>query len=740
MSRFSRINTIWRKELIDTLRDRRTLVAMVLVPMVLYPALMLGSMQALEVQVSQLQTERYDIGVGDQQTERWLRRVIDSDPARREVSANLPAEERIDAEHQPDAAQETAAHGGGRKQAARSRALRKPPDYRILVISGIVDAVRGGTLHCGVVLHGPPPSIDRGGSAQIQLLYNETSIRSDIAASGLAGILERNNQSLLEARLKKHNLEQTFVHPLLVEENNVATEKQMTGSALGKILPLILIMMTLTGAIYPAIDLTAGERERGTLETLMVAPVPTLELIAGKFVVVTFIGLLSAVLNLLSIGGTVILGGVGSALMPGAQLNFPISALPLILLMLVPLAVMFSALLLAVCSFARSFKEAQNYIVPVMMAAMIPGVVGVLPGTQLQGPVTIMPVANIVVLSRELLSGNTVSGFEILVVFLSTTLYAGAAVAVAAKLFGQEAVLFADSGSVKTLFQRKFFKPRLTPNTATALLTLVVVYTLNFYLQSATRNAGVVEGFPFLLSLSATLLALLVIGPMLTTQYVRADLRQTFRLTTAPAEAWIAAMCFGFSTWVLVLKWFVIQQQFLKMDEYTTSMFEEALSWTASYSPVILVFFLAVVPAICEELFFRGFALSGMRSGLNAIAAVLIVSLAFGMSHYSAHRLVPTAALGLLFGILVVRFGSIWPAMLAHAMHNGISLLASRSDGLKPWLDNLGMSMESKTGPPDAWIVGACILAGVGVLISFVRPQSSLVTALPPVLPASRTS
>ena len=102
---------------------------------------------------------------------------------------------------------------------------------------------------------------------------------------------------------------------------------------------------------------------------------PTVDLIAGKFVVVTLIGLMSAVLNLISVGGTIYLAGVGSMLSPGTEFVIPLSALPWILLLLIPMAVMFSATLLAVCSFARSFKEAQNYIVPVMLAAMIPGVV-----------------------------------------------------------------------------------------------------------------------------------------------------------------------------------------------------------------------------------------------------------------------------------------------------------------------------------------------------------------------------
>jgi sodium transport system permease protein len=727
MTRFSRINTIWRKELVDTLRDRRTLVAMVLVPMVLYPALMLGSIQALEVQVSQLQTERYDVAVADQAQERWLRRLIDSDPARQEHPSDFSAEERVQAAEEPatqPSASQPALRTGG-PNAARTGVRSRPPGYRIIVAANVEAAVRGGIVHCGVILNGPPPALDAAGSTRVTVAYNETDIRSEIAANGVAGILERAKQTMLDARLARLKLDPAFVHPLNLEERNVATEEQVAGSVLGKIVPLILIMMTITGAIYPAIDLTAGERERGTLETLMVAPVPTIELISGKFIVVTLIGLMSAFLNLLSIGGTVYLGGVGSALMPGAKLNIPLSALPLILLMLVPLAVMFSAMLLAVCSFARSFKEAQNYIVPVMMAALIPGVVGILPGTRLEGPLVIMPVANIVVLARELLSGRTGLGFEFVIVILSTSLYAGAAVAVAAKLFGQEAVLFADSGSVKTLFQRRFFKPRPTPNAATALLVLAITYTLNFYIQNSLHRAGFSSGLPFLNALAATLITLLVISPWLTTRYVRADTLQTFRLRLPGPEAFLAALCFGGSTWILAQKWLAIQQTFFKMDAETVELFQQISAWTEQVPLLPLVLFLAAIPAFCEELFFRGFALSGLRTSVPSFVAVLIVALAFGMFHYSAHRLIVTAGLGILFGLLVVRFGSIWPAILAHLMHNGLTVLASRADGLELRLTELGFVVDKDFGPPTAWVLGAAIATGIGVCICLFWPAAS---------------
>lgn len=719
MSRFSRINTIWRKELTDTLRDRRTLIAMVLVPMVLYPALMLGSLQALEVQVSHLVQEEYTVAVASEEIQAWLRRLIDTDPQRQLAAETQPVATLPQLEFPPPGAGR-ADRPGRHTATARASVRQKPPEYKVLTVPDVMQAVVEGQVHAGLLLDGPPPEPDPSGVRRVGLIYDETEIRSEIAAAGLMGILERASERIVRQRLAAQRLTPEFLEPLILIEHNVASAEKMAGSILGQIVPFILIIMTLTGAIYPAIDLTAGERERGTLETLMVAPVPAVDLIAGKFIVVTLIGLLSAVLNLLSIGGTIYLGGLGDLFTQGSQLVFPLSALPWVLLLLVPLAVMFSAVLLAVCSFARSFKEAQNYIVPVFLAAMIPGVVGVLPGTRLAGPIVVMPVANIVVLTRELFLGR----FDlqaILWVLLSTSLYAAAAIAVAARLFGQEAVLFADAGSVRTLFQRRYFTPRATPTAASALLVLAVVYTLNFYIQQALGGPDRLGGLGFLAAVALTLVLLLGLGPLLVAVYLRLNVPTSFHLAAPRPGAIAAALCFGASTWVLATAWLVYQESWMPLDPWVAQQMAQKLGFWEELDPWQVLFFLALVPALVEEWFFRGFVLSGLRGSLNRWAAILIVALAFGLHHYSAHRLVITTALGVLLGLLVVQYGSIWPAVLAHLAHNAMSLLAAHPRGLKPWLDSIGLNVEHGD-IPAGWVAMAVALTLAGLLICLLDP------------------
>jgi len=744
MSRLSRINTIWRKELVDTLRDRRTLIAMILVPMALYPAMILGSLQGFELQLTRLKQEEYRVVVGSiprigeqpvkaGQVAQWLRTLVDSDPARRPGAESQPAETIVEQSERGELPAEPPPAPGTRDnsaaEAARADVRRQPPKYVIDPLADpneLIARVATGHAHVGIVVGDRLPSAAGEESALVTVLMDQTDIRSQIAAAGLQAILERAGQAMLEQRLKREVLEPTFVEPLQIREQPTATPEKVGGSILGQIVPLILIIMTITGAIYPAIDLTAGERERGTLETLMGAPVPTGDLIAGKFVVVALIGMLSAALNLLSIGGTIYLGGLGSLLTQGGQVVIPLGALPWVLLLLVPLAVMFSALLLAVCSFARSFKEAQNYVMPVMVAALIPAVVGVLPGTRLEGPLLIMPVTNIVILTRDLFTGK----FElvnIIWVTASTTLYAGAAVAVAARLCGQEAVLFADSGSIKTLFQRRFFKPRRLPTAAQAFLLIALVFSLNFFVQQGLlKIPGLLGTLWYWASLAGILATLFVALPVASAAYTRTNLQSTFSLAPPPPLAIGAALCFGLSTWVLAQAFLFVQNLWLPMPQEMIREYEKLEILFQPLNVVTLVLFLAIVPAICEELFFRGYALSGLRGVLGKWAAVAVVALAFGVNHHSIFRLSITTGLGLLFGLLVVQYRSIWPAMLAHALHNGLSVLADRPDGLKPLLARLGFTLSDKAPPPLPWVLGALTLTALGIAICLFAPKREI--------------
>ena len=141
--------------------------------------------------------------------------------------------------------------------------------------------------------------------------------------------------------------------------------------------------------------------------------------------------------------------------------------------------------MIAVCSYARTFKEAQNYVTPVILAVLIPGGIAALPATRLEGIMLVMPVGNMVLFAREFLLGAVVSWSAVATVLLATTLYAAAAVAVAASIFGQESVVFADAGSLGSVFSRRALRPSNKPTVSTVMLVAALLFPTWFFIQSA---------------------------------------------------------------------------------------------------------------------------------------------------------------------------------------------------------------------------------------------------------------
>lgn len=685
---------IFRKELVEMLRDRRTLIAMVVVPVLLYPLLMLGSLQAAHFQVGRLRGEEIRIGVPDEKTAQWLNQQI---LAARELVATRP-------ESRPAATTQAAEDD----ESDRKVVFLETPDAH--------QAVRTGAVHVAVI-----PSIKGhlGWRWEIEstfsLCYDSAEIRSEMARSWLERILETRRAWLRAQQLARivPEADRPLLDPSPIAFENVATPQKIGGSLLGNVLPLILVLMTVTGAVYPAIDLTAGERERGTLETLMVAPVPVIHLIVGKFLVVAVMSLIAATLNLASIGLTLQFGDVREMLSQGQAASIPFAVLPLILLAMVPFAILFAAVLIAVASFARTFKEAQNYVMPVIMATLIPGTAAALPGVELQGVMTVIPVANMVLLVRELLLGHFSRWPVMLIAIGTTTFYAAVAVVAAARLFGQEAVLFADAGSWKSVFRRRLFERRLRPEAAHVLLYVALLFPVWFHIQG--RFGGSIAA-------SAALLALLFGAlPLAVAAYLKADLRTTFSLRWPGATAWAGALLIGLSSWAVAYELLVLQSHVLPMPKGLDRANVELARQLAGWPAALLFLALAVVPGVCEELTFRGLVLGGLLSRVRPAWSIVTGAVFFAGFHFLIFRFGVTTALGVLLGYVCWRTGSILPAMLVHVMHNGGLLAMMR---WPPLAERLGAArMDDMTHLPGATIAAAVVLLLAGVLLVSVAPR-----------------
>jgi sodium transport system permease protein len=710
MTRRTRIGAIYRKELIDILRDRRTLMAMIVIPVAMYPLLMIAFFRAAESGQERLQAEKFVVETPDAATRDEVRGIIDAVDHARDAEAKRPTF-----------------------------------DLRIAPAAG--PSAIGDDVHARITLSDVPSPPPLPARLEVEITYNEVNARSMTAMEQLTKVFNRYReqitrdslrQVLRELPQKPHEGDVDLIlQPVQVNTVSAASERQRGGWALGQIVPMILVLMTITGAIYPAIDLTAGERERGTLETLIVTPVPILHLIIGKFLVVATVGLITAALNVASVAATMHFGGLTRAISAEMPIQIPVVIFPLILVCLIPFALLFSAILVAVCSFARTFKEAQNYVMPVIIIAMVPAFSVMLPGVRLKGVLLVLPVGNMVLLTRELFQ-QTYTVSQILIVVFSTTLYAAAALGVAAKLFGKEAVLFADSRSYRVLFSRRYFEPLPRPTGAQALLLAALLFPACFYAQSllaeATHDSFIkMMGWLTLVQFGG----LFIVLPLAITTYFKIDPVETFRLRLPPLRAVLAAVMIGSSSWLLANVAVQLQERVLppsKVLEEFGRQIEAQLGSVPLWQVLLLI---AIVPAVCEEFLFRGFLLSGLASSTRKWSAIWAAAFIFGLYHFLIDKVPVTMLLGVVLAYTCWQSRSIFPGMLIHAMHNGIGVLLM---ALPRWvqaeshgrLANLVRSLETPGLPPSRILIpaiflfagGLALLASLRSAVEHSRPEA----------------
>lgn len=394
------ISVVYNKERTDMLRDRRTLFNMLLFPLVMFPVITVGFNKLAGTVRDKARQEAAHI------------MVLGAEHAP-ELNGKLRASEKfVIVPFAPDF-----------KQQISGKKLRAAVEFS----PGFEQALRD--------VGGPAPSVT--------LYYYDTEIRSEMAVRSVEEIVGKYRTDTVQGRIAGHGLPATALTPVLTKEQNVASAEKVTAVRIGAIIPYFIILFCLLGALHPAMDMTAGEKERGTLETILASAISRGELVMGKFLFVLTTSLTSAVLSLVSYSVTLKYapGAAAQGLPQGFSPHFSLQAVLMVFLMVLPLAVLFSAALVAISLLARSYKEAQSYTGPIMILAIIPAVISILPGIELNAMLALIPILNVSLVSKELLSGS-LPWASIAVVFLSTSFYAAVALAVAVLQFQREEVLF----------------------------------------------------------------------------------------------------------------------------------------------------------------------------------------------------------------------------------------------------------------------------------------------------------
>lgn len=406
------ILTIYLKELKDSLRDRRTVISMVVIPTIVMPLLMFG--------------------VGSVMT-----KVLKQ--ARDEASAIVVL--------------------GGQDSPAVVAALKADPRFRVAAnADDYRQRISDKRIRLAVEIPaGFEASLKQGSPQTVRLYYYEGELKSGFGASAVEGFFRDLREKTVAARLTDRGLGADLVKPFEVKRENVAPPEKVGGNFIGGVIPYIIILLCFTGAMYPAIDLTAGEKERGTMETLLCSPVHRVNIVLGKFLMVMTASLATMALTMLSTAVSLTAGAAffgGSSRLAAMQAaasaaRGSVAALPTIdplgifgvFAMIAPVAVLFAALQLTIALWAKSYKEAQSYISPLIIVVILPAMLGALPGIELTAKTAVVPILNLSLACKEMLSG--VWHWNLLaLIFGSTCIYAGIALALCVRMFDREDVMF----------------------------------------------------------------------------------------------------------------------------------------------------------------------------------------------------------------------------------------------------------------------------------------------------------
>ena len=390
--------TIFRKEFTDTIRDRRTLFVMIIFPLLLIPLLMTVVMKVESSSMKKAEEKVLRVGLV---TNGNAREFADDLMGRKDlhVREEIPAD------------------------SAEALIARDEFDA-VIIIAGDFDTEIAGL---------------RPGKVR---LYYKSSEDYDMVKHRLSEILGGYEKKLSAARFKALKLDAGIVDPVQLEEHDVASLKERVGKSVGGMLPYLFVIFCFMGSMYPAIDLAAGEKERGTMETLLTAPVSRFQILLGKFAVVVVTGLLSAAVSMLGLFFAVRqMKEIPEEFMGAIMGILDIQTVLLVLSLLLPLAIFFAAFLLSLSIYARSYKEAQSLISPLTIVVILPVLVGMMPGLALDAGTALIPVLNISLATKEIIAG-TIKPLILLEVYASLIVLATLSLWGCSRWFQREETIF----------------------------------------------------------------------------------------------------------------------------------------------------------------------------------------------------------------------------------------------------------------------------------------------------------
>jgi sodium transport system permease protein len=532
-----------------------------------------------------------------------------------------------------------------------------------------------------------------------QIVFNSVDDRSKIARKRITDVLESWQLSIKQTLFQAGNIPLKIADPVAIVDRDTAPEESRTAALWASIIPMLLLMWTLSGAFYPAVDLCAGEKERGTLETLLCGPAKRIEIVAGKLLTIMTFSFFTSFFNLVSIAFTGVFM-IGRMMPEGSPLHEQLGSVPgwsilWSLVVLVPLVAMFSALALSAATFARSSKEGQYYMMPLLILCMPLMMISMMPSVELNLGTSLIPVAGAALLLRNLIESQFSVAMRFAFPVVASSMFCCyLALRWATAQFNSESVLFRENEKwdVKLWLLQLLKTPRVAPTAGMAVSFALFVLILRFFANFLTPDVLTWQGL--LLNNSVALILTVGVPAILAAVFLTNNLWDTLNIRWVSLPVLVIVVLLPFSLQPII-SWFgVVIAEIYPMSPSMLAGLEgmENMFVDAPWGWLLLAF--AVVPAVFEELAFRGFMLSGLRSETKDWTAIFITAAFFGITHGILQQSLNAGMVGVLLGYVAVRTNSIIPTMIIHFLHNGLLVVVGKFSASLEWQQTLQVKYD----------------------------------------------
>ncbi len=669
--KFRIVKTLLKKELTDIFRDTKTIIIMIAIPLILYPLLFLASILITSNMLKESTEKTYNVS------------IVADDPAAETVTQLLD-----------DALEKYEYH-------FEIVELDSDDDYEKLIRKNTLDAVIEAES-------------DNGELGNITI-YSMSSInKSDTCRSMIDKVMDEYKDELKENRLREalDDYDSIISEPFEINLKNYSSKEETTGMLVGSVMPFMMVISVLIGVSTIAIDISVGEKERGTLETLITIPVNNMEIVIAKFFATTVIAMFSLALNVFSFGL------IGFYMFHSAKIasesmgDFSlISFIPSVLIM-IPLMVLFtmfiSALCLCIDFTAKSVKEANNYTTPLMLILVMGTGAAVLMNIKFNYIYALIPVLNISLLIKDLFMLKF-DATMIALVFGATILHTMAAVFAMTKIFSSEDILFSEGLKSFKLFEKR---SNMKEGQIPGIGDIIFMFVLMFLLSNFVGGYIAIE-HGFLGVIISQLIVFLI--PVLYSWYIKVDFKNLYTLNVPKVKDVIGVLFFVFGAYILnTLFGTYLIQWFPKLAETNDNL--GSMIGMGGFVPSLIV--IGMLPAIAEETAFRGFLYGTLKNKKIPIAVTMIITaLVFAAYHMNLLQFIYVTLLGLLMSYIIYNSNSIFITAIFHLINNSLTVIIQFKS---EWLEKIPLLQDETPGLSDTLIllgIGLALLV-IGFLIS----------------------